>query len=130
MPYKESGFYQELRQKLTWPWIHRVENATVDRGTPDVNFIAYKHRGWLELKREPVLQPGVSVDLRKEQVAWHLGFAQAGGEAWIALSAGGQYFLWRGEHARRLKKEPLAKTTDSALVWGSRREFYEFMTGF
>lgn len=125
----ETGFYNEIREQVAWPWLQRVENR-VGPGTPDCDFIASKRRGWLELKREHVLRPEHCLSLRKEQVPWHLDYARAGGDAWIALLAGRQYFLWRGEHARRLKNQPLRETADLAEVWGGKVEFYQWLRAF
>lgn len=125
----ESDLYAEIRRHVNWPWLRRVENR-IDLGTPDVEFIARRHRGWIELKREHRLTPENLVPLRKEQVAWHAAYALAGGHSWIILGAGAQYFLWPGELARRIKTQPLWVSADSALVWGDKTKFYSYLAEF
>lgn len=126
---KESSLYQEIKFNVTWPWLRRVENR-VDLGTPDIDFIGRAHRGWIELKRELTLTPENLVALRKEQVAWHLSYARAGGCSWIILQAGRSYFLWPGAAAMRIKAEPLRVSADLALFWGDKLSFYKHLEAF
>lgn len=125
----ESLLYAELKRELRWPWLRRVENR-VDLGTPDLDFIATRNRGWIELKREFQLKPENLVALRKEQVAWHASYALAGGLSWIILQAGASYFLWPGREAVRVKSQPLRISADLALFFGDKVSFYKRLAEF
>lgn len=125
----EQQLFDYLKKRLTWPWIERVENRA-NLGTPDVHFIGHETTGWIELKQLPTMNPGNLVGLRKEQVVWHLSYAQAGGVSWIVLRAGGTYFLWSGKEARRLVRDPIRVAQDYAEECGGKDAFLQRLNQF
>jgi hypothetical protein len=81
----------------------RIETGGTGLGIPDVNIkVDGCEETWIELK---VVQ-GLRVELRPEQVVWHVRRARSGGSSWVL--------------AREKKNGPRVGTVDRLYVWPGR----------
>jgi hypothetical protein len=70
--------FQEHLPHLHW---QSIETGLTGRGVPDSNFCSDGTEGWIEFKWTAAW----GVDLRPEQVGWHMRRARAGGLTRIAV---------------------------------------------
>ncbi len=98
-----------------------IESPFVSRGIPDMNGCCNGHEFWVENKKTS----GWTVDLRPEQVAWHLRRARAGGRTFIAVRRQSKrktmvddLYLIHGDCADKAKRDGLKGLgLGDAYVW-------------
>ena len=100
----ERNFWRVVREVLRGHGrLVRVENRT-DSGTPDVYWRTPETGAWLELKVATATGNGArSFGLTREQIIWLDDEIQAGGPAFVALRAGRETYLIRGDRAALLE---------------------------
>lgn len=88
----EHQFYQKFQDHMKGHGAHcqRIEN-TVGSGVPDINVCLLGMEAWAELK---MIIP-VGVLLRKEQYAWGMRRAQAGGTVVVIADDGDFFHCWK-----------------------------------
>lgn len=119
----EKDFWSIFKTQLdASPDMHhqRIETGSTGRGIPDVNLCWRGVEVWVEMK---VVQ-GRRVELRPEQVAWHVRRTRAGGRSWIfarekksgpRVGEVDRLYLWPGKYSVSVSEKGVE--ADGATVW-------------
>ena len=88
----EHDLYRKIAEQFPKGHVQRIETST-GSGVPDINICYLGMEAWVEAK---MVIPG-GVILRKEQFAWGMRRAQAGGMAAVlaAEEAGDLFYYWK-----------------------------------
>lgn len=98
----EKDFWTLLKKHLdVYPETHyqRIETGSTGRGIPDLNICHAGREVWVELK----IVQGRRVELRPEQIAWHIRRHRSSGLPWIL--------------AREKKSGPRTGEVDRVYLW-------------
>ncbi len=124
---KDGGLAELFRKHIPTAHWQRVENI-IGRGTPDMNGCLKGKEFWIEFKKTD----GWRIDIKPEQVAWHLHRSRVGGKTFFAVRRDPKCLdeLWiiSGRQAALLKRSGIKALKTGYIVtsggprrwdWGS-----------
>jgi len=135
MRQKEQKLYDAFRDANPGRvWLQRIENL-LGSGMPDIHYSGGGSVGWIELKAPiaPVRRTTrlLGTDgLNKDQINWHLYYAQHGGISWVLIRDDKRrMFLIRGNHAANMN-DMTAAELESISEASSLRKVYEVISNY